>query len=263
VVRSIHRRVGALQPGCQPVSSALDPRLSTGHGFPVILISAALSSRPEWVHGFTGRTTSDGTPLDLGAGAAPATWALAAAEVGAAGLGVAIASQVHGRSVMVVEAPGLAGEGDALISRTPGLLVAVRVADCVPVLIAGAGAVAAVHAGWRGLAAGVIPAAMEALGPGDWTAAVGPRICVDCYEVGEEVVEGIGASVPSAAFVRRDLGPRPHADLGRAAAHQLYEAGVDHVDVLRACTRCDSQYWSHREEGGLAGRQIGLVGLQC
>ncbi len=176
---------------------------------------------------------------------------------------VALMSQVHGCGVLRVATSGMAGEGDALVTDQRGLLLAVRVADCVPILVAGTHAVAAIHAGWRGLAAGVIAATLDALGPGTWTAAVGPCICVDCYEVGPEVVRGIANSVPEAVFVRRDFGPRPHADLGAAAAHQLQAAGVDTIDILSTCTRCSSAHWSYREQGAAAGRQAGLVGLSC
>jgi len=235
----------------------------TGHGFGVIVTSKALSGQSRVSHGFTGRLDSHAEPLNLGRGVDESTWLRAADLVGASGAPVAFASQVHGREVLHAKRPGLVGEADALICDQPGLLVAMRVADCVPILVAGDGVVAAIHAGWRGLAAGIIPATMAALGTGRWVAAVGPRICVDCYEVGEEVVDGVGTLVPASSFVRRDLGTRPHADLGAAAAHQLKEGGVTEVDVLPVCTRCSARHWSHRQEGQAAGRQAGLVGWMC
>ncbi len=235
----------------------------TGHGIPVTIRSHLLSRRPGLVHGFTGRTDAAGRSLDLGTGVCDSTWDLAAADVGASGWTVARASQVHGTTVLRAEQGGLAGQGDAVVTQTPGVLAAVRVADCVPILVAGDGIVAAVHAGWRGLAAGIIAEAVSALGAcGPLVAAVGPRICVDCYEVGDEVVEGIGRLVPTDQFVHLD-GLKPHVDLGTAAAHQLRASGVDQVDVLMVCSRCDPRFWSHREEGPGAGRQAGIVGLQC
>lgn len=216
-----------------------------------------------WTHGFTGRSGLDGAGLNLGSGATEEAWARAAQMVGMAEAPVAFASQVHGRTVLHATTGGLVGEADALITDRPGLLLAIRVADCVPIVVAGDGAVAVIHAGWRGLAMGVIAATLRALGPGRWMAAVGPRICVDCYEVGEEVVDGIAARVPAEAFVHRDLGPRPHVDLGAAAAHQLGAAGVETIDVLSCCTRCSRDHWSYRQEGLAAGRQAGLVGLRC
>jgi YfiH family protein len=229
----------------------------------VTVLSALLANQTGVVHGFTGRTCPAGTTLDLGAQSTADAWDRAAAAVGAPECGTAIASQVHGHTALHATQPGLAGEADALISDTPGLIVAVRVADCVPILVAGDGVVAAIHAGWRGLASGVIGTALHAMqGQGPFVAAVGPRICVDCYEVGAEVVAGIGARVPIGHFVR-DGAARPHVDLGAAAAHQLRAAGVEAVDVLAVCTRCDARFWSHRQSGAAAGRQAGLVGLRC
>lgn len=229
----------------------------------MILTSQALLAGADWAHGFTGRAAPDGGALDLGSQAAPEVWARAAGAVGLPGASVAYASQVHGSTVLRAVAGGLVGEGDALITDQPGLLLAIRVADCVPILVAGAGAVAAIHAGWRGLAAGIIPAALAALGPGRWTAAVGPRICVKCYEVGEEVVDGIAPHAPEEVYVRRDLGARPHVDVGAAAAHQLQAGGVTEIEVLDCCTRCSPDHWSHRQAGADAGRQAGIVGLRC
>jgi hypothetical protein len=129
--------------------------------------------------------------------------------------------------------------------------------------VAGDGVVAAIHAGWRGLAAGVIPATIAKLsGRGPLSAVVGPSICMQCYEVGEEVVEGIARTVPTRDFVDRSR-EKPHVDGGAAAVAQLRSAGVGQVERLDVCTRCDSRLWSHREEGASAGRQAGVVGLRC
>jgi len=160
-------------------------------------------------------------------------------------------------------ASGSAGEADAIISDQPGLLLAVRTADCVPILVAGEGVVAAIHAGWRGLAAGVIPETLKQMGdPLGLTAVVGPSICVDCYEVGEEVVEGIAQWVEPALFVDRSR-PKPHVDGGAAAVAQIRSCGLLHVERLAVCTWCDDRFWSHRQEGKAAGRQAALVGLRC
>jgi len=145
----------------------------------------------------------------------------------------------------------------------PGLLLAIRTADCVPILLAGQGVVAAIHAGWRGLAAGVIPSTLQGLsGRGPFHAVVGPSICMGCYEVGEEVVAGIAQWVPEDRFVDRSR-TKPHVDPGAAAVAQLEAAGVSYVDRIGACTQCDDRLWSHRQEGPLAGRQVGVIGLTC
>jgi copper oxidase (laccase) domain-containing protein len=123
--------------------------------------------------------------------------------------------------------------------------------------------VGAIHAGWRGLAAGVIPAAIAELAhDGPLRAVVGPSICMDCYEVGEEVVAGIAARVPESRFVRR-MGPRPHVDPGLAAVAQLEAAGVAKIAHIQVCTACDGRLWSHRLSGSEAGRQAGIVGRLC
>ncbi|HEY5728388.1 MAG TPA: polyphenol oxidase family protein [Acidimicrobiia bacterium] len=118
----------------------------------------------------------------------------AAAALHAAGVpeGVAVPNQVHGSGVLVVTAPGRHGEADALVTTTPGVGVGVATADCVPVVIEGAGFAAVVHAGWRGIVAGVVEATLDrisSLGLTAECAAIGPAIGPCCYEVGPEVAE--------------------------------------------------------------------------
>lgn len=243
--------------------SRLDPSPHARQPGQVILRSDLLGARTGVVHGFSTRRAPNGDPLDMGPGGGPGRWTALADAVGISGVPVAFASQVHGAETIRVTRGGLAGEADALITDRSQLLLAVRVADCVPVVLAGNGVVAAIHAGWRGLAAGVIPATLEALaGTGPWIAAVGPCICMDCYEVGEEVVDGIGAHMPESVFVRRG-GKRPHVDPGAAAVWQLKQSGVESVERVLACTRCSSELWSHRRDGASAGRQVGVVGMSC
>ncbi|MCW2923696.1 MAG: laccase protein [Thermoleophilia bacterium] len=195
---------------------------------------------------------------------------------------VAAISQVHGADVWVDlgtgdglpaevrwDARAAAAEGDpieadALITTRPGVALAIVVADCLPIAITWGDAVAAVHAGWRSLDGGVVEAALAALrrragssvaladaGP---FAVVGPALCVDCFEVGEEVAARFAAS----AVVRRPEWPRPHLDARTDAARRLAEAGcaVEHVNV---CTRCDPRLFSHRGDGPATGRQAVLV----
>lgn len=225
----------------------------------MMIASALLSRHARVVHGFTTAETPGAG--DLGRGAPESAWRAVSSLLGAEGAGVAMASQVHGREVLRVSAPGLAGEADALVTETPGLLLAVRVADCVPVLVVGARGVAAIHAGWRGLVAGVIGAGLDALGE-PLAAAVGPCISVENYEVGDEVVAGVrAAGAPEAVFLR--AGPRrAHVDLRALAAWQLREAGVPEVEVLPHCTFASPALHSHRRGGAAAGRQAGVVGLR-
>ena len=166
--------------------------------------------------------------------------------------------QVHGAGV--ADADSGPAEADALISTKAGTVVAVRVADCVPILLAAPGGVAAVHAGWRGTAAGVVSEALGALraatrcGFEDVRAAIGPAICGACYEVGPEVVDAVARVAPGDGW-RLQPG---HVDLAEANAAILRAFGV-RVDVLGRCTRCGDGFWSHRRDGIDAGRQVGAI----
>lgn len=182
------------------------------------------------------------------------------------GLEPAWLRQVH--SADVVEAVrGSAGEADALVTRRPDLALAIVTADCVPLLIAGGRAgegreLAAVHAGWRGIAKRIAPAAVERLAsrPAEMTAWLGPAIGKCCYEVGEDVA----GQVTLGAGAERGIlfpGPRgrPHLDLAAAVESQLREAGVERIHRLDRCTRCDPMLRSYRREGPSAGRNLALI----
>ncbi len=226
----------------------------------MLLQSPTLRAVPGLVHGFTSAVTLGAS--DLGLGAPEGAWEAAAVAVGAPGAVVARMSQVHGRGVLRALGPGMVGEADALVTDVPGLLLAVRVADCVPILVLGERGVAAIHAGWRGLALGVIFAALDELGPGR-AAVIGPCISAESYEVGDEVIDGIlGAGVPGDAFIV--VGPRrAHADLRAAAAWQLRAAGVASVEAIGPCTFIDTRLHSFRRDGARSGRQAGLIGWQA
>lgn len=177
---------------------------------------------------------------------------------------LAWARQVHSATVLPAR-PGACGDGDALWTGQAGLALSVVTADCVPVVLAGPEAIAAVHAGWRGLVDGVIAATLRELpGPlSDWTAWIGPAIGVCCYEVGEEVAERvIAASGPAGGPEVAVPGPngRPHLDLPGVAARQLREAGVGRVLGLVRCTRCDEgRLFSYRREGKGGGRNLAFI----
>ncbi len=225
--------------------------------------SPVLAAVPGVVHGFSRAHDGAGVRLDLGTHCTPARWAWVAETLGMPGAPVARLHQIHGRVVHTVDSGGVAGEGDALITRRPGLLLAARMADCVPVLLAGVGVVAAVHAGWRGLAAEVIAATVAALGPGPLVAVVGPCIGRARYEVSEELVDALAATgVDRGGFVSRPApGARPHADLRAVAAAQLSACGVGTVDVLPDCTWDTPGYWSHRRDGARRGSLAAVIGM--
>ncbi len=179
---------------------------------------------------------------------------------GGAPTDLAAARQIHSANVLPARA-GACGEGDALWTDRAGLALSVITADCVPVVLAGPGGIAAVHAGWRGLVNGVIPATLRALpGPlSEWTAWIGPAIGACCYEVGEEVAEQVVAASDPAVAVPGPSG-KPHLDLQAVARWQLKNAGVGEVVSLACCTRCDEEKLSsYRREGKGAGRNIAFI----
>jgi YfiH family protein len=170
--------------------------------------------------------------------------------------------QVHGAAVQVVTAPHQdPPENDSLVradgqvTGLEGIGVTVLSADCLPIAIAGEGAVGILHAGWRGLAAGVIDQGVSALrdisAKGPLHAVVGPCAGACCYEVGPEVHSALDSPVEGQANI--DL---------RAIAHRmLTESGVATVEDLDACTICDERFFSHRREGERAGRMAAVAWL--
>jgi hypothetical protein len=187
-------------------------------------------------------------------------------------------TQVHG--ARVVEVAGDEGvarvravEADALVTAARGVAVAVRTADCVPVLLADdrGHVVAAAHAGWRGLVAGVIGRAVEVLcrragaEPAGLVAAVGPAIDACCFEVGDEVARQIARAVGNESATAAGPRGRPHVDLRRAAALSLAAAGVapSRIELVGPCTRCAaSHFHSYRRAGAGQGRQVSFVALR-
>jgi YfiH family protein len=158
--------------------------------------------------------------------------------------------QVHGARVVVVGEPGEhAGvEADAAVTAVPGAVLAVQVADCAPVALVGDAVVGVAHAGWRGLAAGVLPAtvdAMRALGAGSITATLGPCIRPGCYEFGAEDLDAV-AGVLGDHVRGVTTGGRAALDVPAAVRASLAAAGVEDVVDLGICTACSSEHWSHR-----------------
>jgi YfiH family protein len=181
--------------------------------------------------------------------------------------------QVHGCRVVAVRAcrEQPAPEADGVVSDEPGVPVGVVTADCLPILLASRSgrAVSALHAGWRGLAGGIVAVGVEALreraGAEELVAVVGPHIRACCYEVDAPVVEAL--RLQFGRDVKRALRPtRPgHAylDLGALATRALERAGVDRArvgNIPDACTRCDPErFHSYRRDGERAGRLVHFV----
>ena len=183
--------------------------------------------------------------------------------------------QVHGASCFDADGdlPPTPPRADAAVTTRPGRVLSVRTADCVPILLADrhGSRVAAIHAGWRGLVAGVIPSALARFGdtddPAELLAAIGPCLSREHFEVGPEVAHAFCARGLEQVVVRTE-GSRPHVDLAQAAERQLRAAGVEEVERAHLCTwKEESLFYSHRRDvtaGGRSrtGRQGALIAVR-
>ena len=176
-------------------------------------------------------------------------------------------NQVHGTGVAVVDGPqdGPVPETDALVTATPGLVLCVLVADCVPILLADheTGVVAAVHAGREGVRQGVVPAALSAMASlgaraRHVTALLGPAVCGACYEVPAAMQRDVARVAPAAAVPT--LTGTAGLDLRAGIEEILRKAGIPEVVQDPRCTVEDRTLFSHRRDG-VTGRQAGLVWL--
>jgi polyphenol oxidase len=168
---------------------------------------------------------------------------------------------VHG--ARAVEASDSGQEADAIVAREGGLAVGVRTADCVPVLVADevTRAVAAIHAGWRGIVSGVVGAGIDRLGGRRPVAAIGPCIGPCCFEVGIDVAERIERASGEASVVVRRAGERAYVDLRRAVRAQLVGSGVplDRIDDVPGCTKHEPRFYSFRRDGAGGGRMLSAI----
>jgi polyphenol oxidase len=222
------------------------------------------------VAGITGRGASEEEDFDLGlwtdepVGKVMGRWrALRSAEPGFDGF--VMAHQVHGPEVRWHEASrgwtildGLDGH----LTGTPGAMLMVTVADCVPIYLVDSGhrGIGLLHAGWRGTAAGIVRRGVEAFGtiagisPADIVMHCGVGICGECYEVGDEVMKACGSAVN---------GPGPwHLDLCARLADQAADLGVGEVSSSTWCSAHDcSRFFSHRASRGSDGRMVAYLGI--
>jgi YfiH family protein len=190
--------------------------------------------------------------------------------------------QVHGRNVVLLEREPegeysemleaevrdrFSGQlaADAIVSAEPVLLT-IRVADCVPVLLASADGrmVGAAHAGWRGVVGNVVEKTLRAMreagAEGEIVAAIGPAISLEHFEVGGEVAEEFARQDLAAAVQAGISGAKPHVDLQAAIRTQLERAGVGRVDGNDMCTFRDAaEFYSHRRDAGKTGRMAAVV----
>jgi len=182
-------------------------------------------------------------------------------------LGVRLASsrQVHGTRIHHGDDPDALErdkpQADGVLSTRPGVAPMVTVADCVPIALAGTGGVAMLHAGWRGLAGGIVAAGVRALRAagveGELGAAIGPGAGGCCYEVGEDVHAAFGVHREHATSGR-------NLDLKAIARAELQAAGVREIHDVGICTICadPSLFYSHRRDRGITGRQAGVAWLR-
>ena len=217
----------------------------------VSILRSALLEKVGFPHGFP---TRDATEAEL---------------LGALGSStIAQVRQVHGARAVDATESSLE-EADAVVGRarpidgrgvgaaTISIAVGVRVADCVPVLIAdeASGDVVAIHAGWRGVVLGVVRAGVERLKALAAVAAIGPCIGACCFEVGDDVARQVG-------FVVATRGGKAWVDLRAAVRAQLLALGIENmrIDEVPGCTRCDAaRFHSFRRDGAGAGRMLAAI----
>jgi len=240
------------------------------------LQSEALQRVPGIIHGFSTRR-GEHTDLTLG----PHTSSNPMVQInrvrflaalGGAGWPIMKLKQVHSGIVVDMNDSAAANdavEGDAAVTDIKGIVLGVQTADCVPILIADSrgAAVAAIHAGWRGTAARIVEATVArfqekfSIDPKSLIASIGPHIGVCCYEVGNDVLEGIAK--PS-VFEQKPEWPKPHLNLAEANRLQLVSAGLaDHqIEMSSLCTRCrEDLFHSYRRDGKKTGHMLSVIGI--
>jgi polyphenol oxidase len=169
-------------------------------------------------------------------------------------------NQVHGDEVVEVKSIGDDPTCDALITRAPGIALAVMVADCIPLLLSASTVIGAVHVGRRGLMNSVAVKAVEAmrkLGADQIHAQLGPSICGRCYEVPQELADEVVAKHPAASSLTNNL--TPALDLPRALIADLIASGVTY-EASAICTLENDEYFSYRRHN-ITGRNAGVVWL--
>jgi YfiH family protein len=193
------------------------------------------------------------------------------AAAGCPGRELCYVHQVHGAALVRAEAGksfDTSAKADAVIGADPARVLSIRVADCVPILLAtdDGRTVAAVHAGWRGVIAGAVPAALDAMRESatcaNVVAAIGPCIGGEAFEVGPEVVDEFFRAFGDAAPLVRRSGEKGHIDLRAAVRLQLLRAGLsdDRIDTTDRCTYRDAEeFFSHRRDDGVTGRMAAII----
>lgn len=237
---------------------------------PVITVPAFASARDGVRHFFGTRSHADkldvavGVPASLGR-TGSRSWLLSV-------------KQVHGTEALVVDRPvaetdRFSGGWDALVTDQPGVTVAVRTADCVPVLVYDRRrrAVAAIHVGWRGAVAGIVPKTIELMASrfdvaaGDFRVSIGPSAGPCCYEVDEAVLTPLRTGIAGwEKVVHDDRGAKARLDLKKLVRLQLEQIGleVEQVTAVNLCTICHGDlFYSYRREGRVIGTMLSGITL--
>ena len=262
----------------------------TQHGKVHILEPAAFTRQGVSCQGFTTRHEGVSRPpynsLNLGANTLDSIHnvignrSLLARAFGATVDKVVTVTQTHGTDLLVIDTPNpdythfQKLECDGIITNQPGIMIGVCVADCAPVLLLDPvkGAVAAIHAGWKGTAGKIAAKGVAALvsifgsNPADILAAIGPTIGDCCYEVDGAVRDafGKGNGCWGEFAVPTDDG-KWQLDLSRANVHQLLAAGIprDNIETAEVCVSCHPEsFFSYRRDKGETGRQMGFIMLK-
>lgn len=238
---------------------------------PVITVPAFAPARSGIRHFFgtrlhaTGADVELGTPVQGARGAERSAWMLSV-------------KQVHGTDALVVDraltpADRFQGGWDALVTNQPGVMVAVRTADCVPVLVHDPKrrVVAAIHAGWRGAVAGIVPktiALMESRfgsAPEHLRVSIGPSAGTCCYEVDEPVLDKLRQEFADwERVVRGRRSGKAHLDLKTLIREQARAAGTspESITAVNLCTIChEDLFFSYRREGKVIGTMVSAIGL--
>jgi len=239
-------------------------------GAAVITVPAFASVRDGVRHFFGTRRHADALTLDVG---------VPARQSVAQGRGWLLSvKQVHGTNALVVDRPltesdQFPGEWDALMTDQPGVTVAVRTADCVPVLVHDPRrrVVAAIHAGWRGAVAGIVPKTLTLMADrfgsmgSDLRVSIGPSAGPCCYEVDDPVLDTLRTGLPDWESVVHDYrGHKARLDLKALIRRQVGGAGVSvhAVSVVNLCTICHDQlFYSYRREGRVNGTMVSGITL--
>ena len=230
----------------------------------MFLKSQILSRYPGIIHGFTTRKLGD-------------NYARIAAEIGVSENDFFTPNQVHSSRVYFLSDLSDRSdssdkkEGDAIVSRQKGILLAVRTADCVPLLVYDPinKAVAAIHAGWRGLNAGIIENSIKMMqekfltDPKNLVVALGPALCPGCFEIGPEVAEAFRKKFGNRITVTSGKKDRYFVDLRKGCELALGDNGVmeEHLEFLPYCTACHRDLFYSYRNGDKEERMMGFIGL--